>query len=335
MTDNGKINRRSFIKTSSIVGGAFFMKSILPGQAMEMLPKIDNVENDKLTGDAILKGVCDIHLHCSPDSRERCIDEYHFMQDAVHAGYRAVMFKSNDFSCHDRAYIIRQALSGAECYGSFCMNRVHGDRVNPFAARKAVETSGGLCRCIWLPTLDASYQYKYEGRKERGIPVLDDNGKVLPEVVKVMEICAEANIILATGHSSPDESITLIRKANEIGLKRIVVTHANSFIWTMTTDQIKECMELGAFIEYCYLPCLWGRGSKMPQYKRQSIDDFLSFVKIDPTRSFISTDLGQAVMPHPVQGMKDCILKLQYGGILQGDIDLLVRKNPSWLLGID
>ncbi len=85
MTDNGKINRRSFIKTSSIVGGAFFMKSILPGQAMEMLPKIDNAENDKLTGDAILKGVCDIHLHCSPDSRERCIDEYHFMQDAVHA----------------------------------------------------------------------------------------------------------------------------------------------------------------------------------------------------------------------------------------------------------
>lgn len=77
MTDNGKINRRSFIKTSSIVGGAFFMKSILPGQAMEMLPKIDNAENDKLTGDAILKGVCDIHLHCSPDSRERCIDEYH------------------------------------------------------------------------------------------------------------------------------------------------------------------------------------------------------------------------------------------------------------------
>ena len=103
----------------------------------------------------------------------------------------------------------------------------------------------------------------------------------------------------------------------------------------MTTDQIKECIELGAFIEYCYLPCLWGRGSKMPQYKRQSIDDFLSFVKIDPTRSFISTDLGQAVMPHPVQDMKDCILKLQDGGISQGDIDLLVRKNPSWLLGID
>lgn len=43
------------------------------------------------------------------------------------------------------------------------MNRVHGDRVNAFAAQKAVETSGGLCRCIWMPTLDAAYQYRHEG----------------------------------------------------------------------------------------------------------------------------------------------------------------------------
>lgn len=92
------------------------------------------------------------------------VDEYGFMKDAMAAGYRAVMFKSNDFSCHDRAYIIRQALPDAECLGSFCMNRVHGDKVNVFAAQKAVETSGGLCRCIWMPTLDAAYQYQSEGR---------------------------------------------------------------------------------------------------------------------------------------------------------------------------
>lgn len=137
------------------------------------------------------------------------------MQDAMRAGYRAVMFKSNDFSCHDRAYLIRQAQPEAECFGSFCMNRVHGDRVNPFAAQKAVKTSGGLCRCIWMPTLDAAYHYQCEGRKDKGIPVLDDNGQVLPEVVRVMEICAETGIIFATGphrlyrmlpvHSLPEE----------------------------------------------------------------------------------------------------------------------------------
>ena len=331
MNANNKMNRRNFIKTSVAAGGALLASTAIPGQAMNLLQEQKN--DNKFANDGSLKGVCDIHLHCRPDSRS--VDEYGFMKDAMAAGYRAVMFKSNDFSCHDRAYIIRQALPCAECFGSFCMNRVHGDRVNPFAARKAVETSGGLCRCIWMPTLDAAYQYQSEGRKEKGIPVLDDNGQVLPEVVKVMEICAEADIIFATGHASSEESITLVRKAHEVGVKRIVITHANSSIWTMTPEQIKRCIDLGAYIEYCYLPCLWGEGTKMPQYQRQSIEEFASFIRIDPTRSFISTDLGQAVMPHPVEGMRDCILKLQSAGVSQSDIDLLVRRNPAWLIGVD
>ena len=333
MNANNTINRRDFIRTSVVTGGALLASTAIPGQAMNLLQ--DQKNGNRFSNDGLLKGVCDIHLHCRPDSRERSVDEYGFMKDAMAAGYRAVMFKSNDFSCHDRAYVIRQALPGAECFGSFCMNRVHGDRVNPFAAQKAVETSGGLCRCIWMPTLDAAYQYQSEGRKGKGIPVLDDNGQVLPEVVRVMEICAEADIILATGHASPEESITLVRKAQEVGVKRVVVTHANSSIWTMTPDQIKRCIDLGAYIEYCYLPCLWGEGTKMPQYQRQSIEEFASFVRLDPTRSFISTDLGQAVMPHPIEGMRNCILKLQAVGVSQSDIDLLVRRNPAWLIGVD
>lgn len=330
---NGKINRRDFIKTSFVAGSTWLASTAIPTQAINRLQA--SMDSADLADDGLLKGVCDIHLHCRPDSRERSVDEYSFMQDAMRAGYRGVMFKSNDFSCHDRAYIIRQALPGAECFGSFCMNKVHGDKVNPFAAQKAVETSGGLCRCIWMPTLDAAYQYQYEKRKGKGIPVLDNAGRVLPEVVKVMKICADANIIFATGHSSPEESIILARKAQEVGVKKVVITHANSSIWTMTPDQIRRCIDLGAYIEYCYLPCLWGEGSKMPQYERQSIEKFTSLVCIAPTRSFISTDLGQAVMPHPIEGMRDCILKLQAEGIPQSDIDLLVRSNPAWLIGLD
>lgn len=191
-----KISRRDFVKTSVVAGGALLASTVMPGQAMNLPPQ-GQEGNPKFTNDGLVKGVCDIHLHLRPDSRERSADEYGFMQDAMRAGYRAVMFKSNDFSCHDRAYLIRQAQPEAECFGGFCMNRVYGDRVNPFAAQKAVETSGGLCRCIWMPTLDAAYHYQCEGRKDKGIPVLDDNGQVLPEVVRVMEICAEAGIIFA------------------------------------------------------------------------------------------------------------------------------------------
>lgn len=339
MNDKDKISRRSFLRGSIQAGGALMLAGALPVRAAGLFPGGDNAEtSDSMTNDAadgLLQGVCDIHLHASPDSSARSVNEWDFAVDARRAGYRAVMFKSNDFSCHDRAYLIRQVLPDFEVFGSFCMNRVHGDRVNVFAAEKAVATTGGLCRCIWMPTLDAAYQYRRMERKERGIPVVDDAGRVLPEVVRVMEICAEADIIFAMGHSSPEESIALARKAREVGVGRFVMTHANSHWWMMTPDQVRECVELGAYIEYCYLPCLWGEGTQMPQYERQTAEKFAEFVRIAPERSFITTDLGQAVMPHLAEGMRQCIKGLLEAGFTQAETDRLVRINPAYLIGLN
>lgn len=214
------------------------------------------------------------------------------------------------------------------------MNRVQGDKVNAFAAEKAVNTTGNLCRCIWMPTQDAVYQnMRYHNRKE-GIPVLDDAGRVLPEVVRVMEICSDANIIFATGHSSPEESMVLARKAREIGVRKLVVTHANSGIWKMTHEQIRRCMDLGAWIEYSYITNLWGPGTGLPDFERMSNREFADFARIAPERSIITTDLGQVGMPHPVEGMRRCILTLLENGLTQKQVDFMVRTNPSVLTGL-
>lgn len=245
-----------------------------------------------------------------------------------------MLFKSNDFSCHDRAYLIRQELPDFEVFGSLCMNRVHGDKVNVFAAEKAVATTDNLCRCIWMPTQDAVYQNICNRGKKEGIAVLDDNGRVLPEVVRVMEICAEANIIFATGHSSPEESIVLAHKAREVGVRKCVITHANSGIWKMTHDQIKQCIDLGAWMEYSYITNLWGPGTGLPDFERMSDKEFAAFSRIAPERSVITTDLGQVGMPHPVEGMRRCILALFENGLSQKQVDYMVRANPSQLVGL-
>lgn len=331
MENNATISRRTFLKRSMAAGGAMMASSLLPADLFGTEHKQEGQEEHV---DELLQGVCDIHLHCAPDSKVRLTDELSFIRDAQRTGYRAVMFKSNDFSCHDRAYLIRQAVPGFEVFGSICMNRVHGERVNPFAAEKAVCTTGGLCRCIWMPTQDAVYQnLSYYGNKE-GIPVLDDNGRVLPEVVRVMEICAEADIIFATGHSSPEECITLARKAREVGVRKFVITHANSGIWTMTHEQIKLCIELGAWIEYSYITNLWGPGTGLPDFTQLSDEAFAAFARINPERSFITTDLGQPGMPHPIEGMRRCIEVLLRNGLAQTEVDTLVRRNPSGLVGL-
>jgi predicted metal-dependent phosphotriesterase family hydrolase len=157
---------------------------------------------------------------------------------------------------------------------------------------------------------------------------------VLSEVVRVMEICAEANIIFATGYSSPEESITLARKAREVGVRKCVVTHANSGIWKMTHDQIKRCIDLGAWMEYSYITNLWGPGTGLPDFERMSDKEFADFARIAPQRSIITTDLGQVGMPHPVDGMRRCILALLENGLAQKQVDFMVRSNPAQLVGL-
>lgn len=330
-------SRRNFIKAASIAGGIALMSGTMQQQGQAAAsPTTQPRSGDKATTlDTIsLAGVSDIHVHAAPDTKARSIDELSFCRAAHKAGYRSVMFKSNDWSCHDRAYLVRQALPEFTCFGSLCMNWAHGDKVNVYAARMAVQTTDKLCRCIWMPTLAASYQQSYEKQPRMGIPVLSATGTVLPEVVQVMEICAEANIIFASGHSSPQENIVLAKKAKEVGVGKFVITHANSHIWKMSPAQIQQVVDLGGYIEYSYITNLAGPGTGVPSLERMSDAEFVAYAKLAPERSFITTDLGQVNMPHPLEGMRLCIAALLAGGMSQRDIDYMVRTNPANLMGI-
>lgn len=341
MKNKQDVSRREFIKNSMLAGGAMLLSGVLPVKAATLPYRnaenpayFENSDDKQIVDDELLQGVSDIHLHAAPDSKARLGNELEFARAARRAGYKSMLFKSNDFSCHDRAYLIRQEMPDFEVFGSFCMNRVHGEKVNAFAAEKAVNTTGTLCRCIWMPTQDAVYQnIRYHNRKE-GVPVLDDGGRVLPEVVRVMEICTETNILFATGHSSPEESLVLARKAREVGLQKFVVTHANSGIWKMTHEQIRRCIDLGAWIEYSFITNLWGPGTGLPDFVRMSDREFADFARLAPERSIITTDLGQVGMPHPVEGMRRCILALLGNGLTQNQVDFMVRTNPSALVGL-
>ncbi|MGN1263785.1 MAG: DUF6282 family protein [Prevotella sp.] len=326
------MDRRKFIKAIGIAGGSAFVSHFLPiGTAHASVTSTSHAGTDPL-----LDGVCDIHIHATPDVKGRTVDELGLSRRARDAGYKAVLFKSNVWSCHDRASLVQQALPGFDCYGSLVMNLSFGDKVNVYAVEQALKTSGNLCRCIWMPTQNAAYPPTVEaGHAGETIPVADASGNVLPEVIRVMELCAESDIIFATGHSSPEESLTMARKAKEIGMRKFVITHANSRIWRLSHDQIRQAVDLGAWIEYCYLPRLWGPGTGLPNMERQTAEEFARYVRLFPERSFVSTDLGSAGMPEPIAGMRQCIEEMTASGISQGVIDQQVRTNPARLLGLE
>ena len=60
MNGNGRINRRNFIKSSVLTGGALLVQTTMPARAMNFLSEKSEDKNDMFTNDGLVKGVCDI-----------------------------------------------------------------------------------------------------------------------------------------------------------------------------------------------------------------------------------------------------------------------------------
>jgi len=327
MSDSPSNNsRRNFIKGVAVAGGALAIGGMLPEMAEAIAPAVD----------PDLNGVIESHVHADPDVRARCIDQVTLTRQCRQNGMRAIMYKCHDFATADNAYILRAAIPGIEVFGGLVLNKNNGDRVNVQAAKLATQITGGYCRCIWMPTYQSSFDQKKKNAV--GIPVLDDSGKVLPEVVKVMELCAAENIMFATGHSSPAESMALVKKACEIGVKKAVVTHCTQDPWMLTLDQAKEVLDLGGYLEHSVLPYFKGPNAPVEGYRKArhtSMREFASYIALGAKQQFINTDLGQALNPSPIDGMRTFIRGLRKEGVGEKDIDLVARKVPAYLLGLE
>ena len=57
MNANNTTNRRDFIRTSVVTGGALLASTAIPGQAMNLLQ--DQKNGNRFSNDGLLKGVCD------------------------------------------------------------------------------------------------------------------------------------------------------------------------------------------------------------------------------------------------------------------------------------
>lgn len=332
MKNKQDLSRRNFIRNSVMAGGAVLLSGVLPSHAQT--PIFSAAENsDSPEADELLRGVSDIHLHAAPDSKARLGNELEFARAACDVGYKSMLFKSNDFSCHDRAYLIRQELQGSEVFGSLCMNRVHGDKVNVFAVEKAVATTG-----IFVVVSGCRHRMPFTRisaitARKRVCPLWTITGVCCLKsceswryVPKRIHFRNGALFVRGEHHAGSE--------SREVGVRKCVVTHANSGIWKMTHDQIKRCIDLGAWMEYSYITNLWGPGTGLPDFERMSDKEFADFARIAPQRSIITTDLGQVGMPHPVDGMRRCILALLENGLAQKQVDFMVRSNPAQLVGL-
>jgi microsomal dipeptidase-like Zn-dependent dipeptidase len=165
------------------------------------------------------------------------------------------------------------------------------------------------------------------------------NGQVSPEMEAILKIIARENLVLATGHVHPEEVIAVVRKGKELGVKNMLVTHGLTNVPGLTMAQAKEVTDMGAVIEVCFLQFLAGPNAPLPfltHWTQINAKHVAQAAKEFGAKSIvISSDLGQSAnMTHP-DGIEVAIGALKKEGISDADIDMMLRKNPARLLGLD
>ncbi len=285
----------------------------------------------------LLKGSVDFHIHSSPDAFERAINDIELAEHESSHGVQAIVLKNHFSSTSGRAELVNSINKKISVYGGVTLNFAVGG-INPMAVEAMYNISPRFGKVVWFPTLDAAFHKKEFQIPGEGISILD-GGALTGETIQVLEIIAAKNLVLATGHLSPEEVLVLVNKAKALGVKNIVITHPLADSPGLSFNQMEELSNLGAKIELTFLSYLAGSDSRLPflrSSKHVTIENMADIIKKLGAKNFILTsDLGQSGNPLPCDGIKVFAELLLKEGVSVEDISTMISKNPSQLLGIN
>jgi hypothetical protein len=273
-----------------------------------------------------LDGVIDIHVHTAPDSVPRSIDAIDLAKLAKSRGMRAIVLKNHYEPTASVAYLVHKIVPGIQVFGGIDLNLSVGG-MNPIAVEKMALTAGHLGKLVWMATYDTRAQVMKSGDR-RPFVAVSREGELLPETKDVIGVIARYDLVMATGHNSPEDDLLLLREARAQGVKETVVTHAMLSPTSMTISQMQEAAKLGAYIEFVYNGLL-GRSKEF---------DFADYAKaihdVGAEHCILSSDMGQVGNPLHPDGLQMLFDGLKKQGITQGQIDQMSKVNPARLLGL-
>ncbi|MBI1397782.1 MAG: histidinol phosphatase [Betaproteobacteria bacterium] len=283
-----------------------------------------------------IAGAIDFHVHSAPDVFGRSVTDIEAATLARRMDMRAIVLKNHVTATADRAAITREVVPGIEVFGGVVLNRAVGG-VNPDAVEWMSRMSGRYGKVVWLPTIDAAHHMKTFGVPGEGLRVVVD-GTVTPETDAVLRIIARENLVLETGHVSPEEVIAVIRRGRDLGVRNMLVTHATAQVPNLSVTQMREVAALGGYLELDFIGELMGPDAHLPwmrHWRHVSIAEMAATIRaVGPEHIVLATDLGQTGNPTQPDGMIMLVQGLRKAGIPEEDLQRMMRTNPARLLGL-
>jgi hypothetical protein len=292
----------------------------------------------------LLEGAIDLHCHSGPSVMPRRIDHIEVMREGSAAKMKAILIKDHYYSATPVTELLMSHFKdlNVKMLSGVPLNNATGG-INRYAVDHGIKLGAQL---VWMPTFssanhiahhnsDKDFEKKFPTTKEKmlapiELSVLDDKGSLIEEVKFILDMIAEANIVLSAGHLHITEIFPLLEEAKKRGVKKLLVNHP-SYLIDATEAEMGELVRMGAYLEHSM--CMFVPGSKFHFYTPENLDNLIKAGTVDKT--ILGSDLGQRGNPTPVEGFKNVIatcLDLNYS---HGDIKKMISTNAANLLGID
>ena len=288
-----------------------------------------------------LEGAYDLQIHVGPDVIARRIDDIDCAKEFLAHAMKGFVLKSHYIQTGERAQVVTKAVPGSRVFGAVTLNHSVGG-LNPVAVELAGRTG---CKIVWMPTVDAENETagRLDGGSEKlpfwakiqrelaaegisppPLSVIDASGELTEPTRRCLERIGKHNMILATGHLGRKEIFALVRAAKAMGLKKVLVTHAEFPSQSLTGDEQKALVDEGALIEHCFTTT----------YTNKAPWDtaFANIRKSGVSRTVVSTDLGQTINPPVAEGFAMFVQKLLDAGFSADEVRTMAVTNPTRLV---
>jgi len=297
-----------------------------------------------VSAEAIMRGAIDLHAHGFPEfsaSVRPSLTNLEWARHARDAGMRGFVVKSHMFPTIGVADVLGELFPELAVFGSITLNPPAGG-INPMVVEAAIESGA---RVVWMPTWSARQTGATHGFflremsarvqrvdpaywPDRGLTVLDDEGRLTPEAEDVIALCVERDTPLASGHLPIEASLPLCRKTTAAG-GTFVLTHPLGASVGASLEQQVEVAAMGGYVEHAFVAC-------MPMHQR--LDPRLiveSIEAVGAERTILVSDaIGEWNPPAP-ELLRSFIATMLGLGVADEDLVQMTHVNPAAVLGLE
>lgn len=281
----------------------------------------------------LLPGAVDCYVHADPDPIPRHGNDIELARTCAGAGYTAAVHRHHFADTTGRAALAR-AVTGFNMLGAIVLNDTFGG-ANPTAAEVALRAGAAW---VGLPTLSAAvfreglWSKPVRVRDALGLGpgqlrLLDDLGRLRPEVSATIELVAEHGAVLGLGYGSAEELHAVLGLTGPRGVP-VVLTYPH--IGGLTAAQVGEMVEAGCYLELCAYRL---HPSGPADGGDASLREALALLDAaGPDRTILSSDGGIASAPDPPTLLAFGLRRLADSGVPHSVLRQTINDNPRRLL---